>query len=168
MQSQFRSIQGDPGAAEKETAYFGCSQCIIKKLFDFLYYQTDRVLIVGAPVNPFLIFDVFDQSQDSCGDFRRRLDILGAFRVWGPKLLIRDAKSEWMIWPKTLVLQHQVLGNGAMSIEGQNNRFHQKVSLSSLSAAGKTSHDLTSLQVHLRGSSQDRFDQRASPVGKAD
>jgi hypothetical protein len=41
-----------------------------------------------------------------------------------------------VIRPETLVLQHQVLGNGAMSIEGQNNRFHQKVSLSLLSAAG--------------------------------
>jgi len=136
MQSQFRSIQGNPGAAKKKTAYFGCSHCIIKKLFDFFYYQTDRVLIVGAPVNPFLIFNVFDQSQDSCGDFWWRLYILCAFRVWGAKLLIRDAKSKWMIWPETLVLQDQVLGNGVMSIKGQNNRFHQEVSLSSLSAAG--------------------------------
>jgi hypothetical protein len=136
MQSQSRSIQGDSSAAEKETAYFGRRQCVIKKLFDFFYYQTDRIFIVGAPVNPFLIFDVFDQSQDGCGDFRRRLDILCAFRVWAAKLLIRDAKPEWMIWPKTLVLQHQVLGNGAMSIEGQNNRFHQKVSLPWLSAFG--------------------------------
>src|SRR6266568_4682716 len=136
MQSQFRAVQGDPSAAEKETAYFGRRQGIIKKLFDFFYYQTDRVLIVGAPVNPFLIFNVLDQPQDSCSDFRRRLDILCAFRVWAAKLLIRDAKAKWMIWPKTLVLQHQVLGNGAMSVEGQNNRFHQKVSLSSLFAAG--------------------------------
>jgi hypothetical protein len=136
MQSQFRSIQGNPSAAKKETAYFGCSQCILKKLFDFFYYQTDRVLIVGAPVDPFFICDVFDQSQDSCRDFRRRLNILCAFCVWGAKLLIGDAKPKWMIWPETLVLQHQVLGNGAMPIEGQNNRFHQKVSLSSVSAAG--------------------------------
>src|SRR5438067_13100587 len=136
MQSQFRAVQGDPSAAEKETAYFGRRQCIIKKLFDFFYYQTDRILIVGAPVNPFLIFDVLDQAEDSCGNFRRRLDILCAFRVQAAKLLIRDAKPKRMIWPKTLVLQHQVLGNGAMSIKGQNNRFHQKVSLFSLSAAG--------------------------------
>src|SRR5260370_12687203 len=122
MQSEFRLIQGDPSAAEKETAYFGCSQCVAKKLFDFFYYQTDRILIVGAPVNPFLIFDVFDQTQDSCNNFRRRLDILCAFRVGAAKLLIRDAKPEWMIWPKTLVLQHQVLGNVPMSIEGQHNR----------------------------------------------
>jgi hypothetical protein len=33
-------------------------------------------------------------------------------------------------------LQHQVLGNGAMSIEGQNNRFHQKLGLPWLSATG--------------------------------
>src|SRR2546423_7717712 len=136
MQSQLRSIQGDPGAAEKETAYLDCSQRIIKKLFDFFYYQTDRVLIVGAPVNPFFIFDVFDQSQDSCGDFRRRLDILCAFRVRAAKLLIRDAKAKWMIWPESLVLQHQVLGNGAMSIKGQNNRFHKQESLSCPSKAG--------------------------------
>src|SRR5437764_9984842 len=136
MQRQFRLIQGNPGAAKKKTAYFGRRECIIEKLFDFFYYQTDRIFIIGAPVNPFLIFDVFDQPQDSCGDFRRRLNILYAFRVWATKLLIRDAKPEWMIWPKTLVLQHQVLSNGAMSIKGQNNRFHQKVSLSSLSAAG--------------------------------
>src|SRR6266581_4773781 len=136
MQSQFRSIQGNSSTAEKETVYFRRRQCVIKKLFDFFYYQTDRILIVGAPVNPFLILDVLDQSQDSCGDCRRRLDILCALRVWAAKLLIRDAKPKWMIWPKTLVLQHQVLGNGAMSVEGQNNRFHQKVSLSTLSAAG--------------------------------
>jgi hypothetical protein len=109
---------------------------MIEKLFDFFYYQTDRIFIIGAPVNPFLIFDVFDQSQDSCGDFWGRLDILCALRVWAAKLLIRDAKPKWVIRPETLVLQHQVLGNGAMSIEGQNNRFHQKVSLSLLSAAG--------------------------------
>jgi hypothetical protein len=41
-----------------------------------------------------------------------------------------------MIWPKPLVLQHQVVGNGAMSIKGQNNRFHQKVGLPCLSVAG--------------------------------
>src|SRR5207237_8192722 len=111
MQSQSRAVQGDPSAAEKETAYFGRRQCIIQKLFDFFYYQPDRVLIVGAPVNPFLIFDVFDQSQDSCGDFWRRLEILGAFRVWCATLLIREAKPTWMIWPQTLVLQRQLLGN---------------------------------------------------------
>ena len=136
MQRQFRSIQGDASAAEKETTYCRLSKRIIKKLADFFYYQTDRILVVGAPVNPFLIFNAFDQSQDSCWDFRRRLDILCALRIRTAELLIRDAKPEWMIWPKTLVLQHQVLGNGAMSIKGQNNRFHQKVSLSSLSAAG--------------------------------
>src|SRR5947207_11946747 len=100
MQSQFRAVQSGPSPAEKETAYFGRCPCVIKELFDFFYHQTDRILIVGAPVNPFLIFDVFDQSQDSCGDFRRRLDILRAFRVLAAKLLIRDAKAEWMIWPK--------------------------------------------------------------------
>jgi hypothetical protein len=52
------------------------------------------------------------------------------------KVLIRDAKSKWMIWPETLVLQHQMLGNGAMSIKGQNNRFHRKGTLSCSSAAG--------------------------------
>jgi len=77
-----------------------------------------------------------DQSQDSCGDFKRRFDVLCAFQVWAAKLLIRDAKPERMIWPKTLVLQHQVLGNSPMSIEGQNNRFHRKVSLPWLSPFG--------------------------------
>src|SRR5947208_7806962 len=76
MQRQFRSIQGNPSAAKKKTAYFGRRECIIEKLFDFFYDQTDRIFIIGAPVNPFLIFDVFDQSQDSCGDFWGRLDIL--------------------------------------------------------------------------------------------
>jgi hypothetical protein len=136
MQRQFRSIQGNPSATEKETAYLGRSPRVIKKLFDFFYYQTDRIFIVGAPVNLFFIFNVLDQSQDSRGDFRRRLDILCAFRVFGAQLLIRDAKPKWMIRPETLILQHQVPGNGAMSIEGQNNRFHKKVSLSFLSAAG--------------------------------
>src|SRR6266480_4705187 len=126
MQRQFRLIQGNPGAAKKKTAYFGRRECIIEKLFDFFYYQTDRIFIIGAPVNPFLIFDVFDQSQDSCGDFRRRLDILCAFRIIGAKLLIRDAEPKWVIWPKTLVSQQQVLGNGSMSIECTNNRFYYK------------------------------------------
>jgi hypothetical protein len=37
-----------------------------------------------------------------------------------------------------------------MSVEGQNNRFHEKVSLSCASATAPTSDDLTSIQVHLR------------------
>src|SRR5438477_534662 len=65
MQRQFRSIQGDASAAEKETTYCRLSKRIIKKLADFFYYQTDRILVVGAPVNPFLIFNAFDQSQES-------------------------------------------------------------------------------------------------------
>src|SRR5207248_10591063 len=108
MQRQFRSIQGDASAAEKETAYFGCSQRIIKQVFDFFYYQTDRILIVRAPVNPLLIYDVLDQAEDSCGSFRRRLDIICAFRVRAAKLLIRDAKTIRMMWAKPKELQHKV------------------------------------------------------------
>src|SRR5260370_38767419 len=116
MQRQFRSIQGNPSAAKKKTAYFGRRECIIEKLFDFFYYQTDRIFIIGAPVNPFLIFDVFDQSQDSSGDFRGRLDILCGFRVWAAELLIMDAKPKWVIQPVTLVFQHSVLVIDAISI----------------------------------------------------
>src|SRR5438874_13790298 len=109
MQRQFRSIQRNPGAAEKKTAYFGCSQCIIKKLFDFSYDQTDRIFIVGTPVNPSFFLDVLDQSQDGFAAFWWRLYILCALRALGANRSMSDAKPRRMIWPETLVLPHKVL-----------------------------------------------------------
>jgi len=95
MQRQFRSIQGNPGAAKKKTAYFGRRECIIEKLFDFfLLSNDDRIFIVGAPVNPFLIFDVFDQIAGQFRGFLGRLDILCAFRVSGAKAVDKGCESE--------------------------------------------------------------------------
>src|SRR5204862_2720175 len=133
MQRQFRSIQGNPSATEEETAYLGRSSRVIKKLFDFFYYQTDRIFIIGAPVNPFLIFDVFDQSQDSCGDFRRRLDILCAFRIFGAKLLIRDAKPKWVMNPgdanpDSPIVQAKAIGADWRKARGIRSPIHRSES----------------------------------------
>jgi hypothetical protein len=102
----------------------------MEKLVDFFYYEMDRVLVVGTPVDPFFIFNVLDQSQNGGRDLGRRLDIFNAFGIRTAELLIGDAKAERMIRPDPFVLPDQVLGNGTVPIESQNNRFHQRMELS--------------------------------------
>src|SRR4029434_7013525 len=130
MQRQVGLIQSCTRAAEKEPADFRSRYNVLEKLGDFFYYEMDRIFIVGTPIDPFFIFNVLEQSQNCGSDLGGRLDIFHAFRVRTAELLIGNTKAERMIRPDPFVLQDQMLGDGTMPVESQNNRFHQRMELS--------------------------------------
>ena len=94
------------------------------KLANFLKDQLDWIFVVHAPVNPLFIVEIGEQSYYAFSDCVWRSDVFAIFRGRSTKTLVRDPKRERMVRPELAILQHHVLGNGAVPIAGQNDRFH--------------------------------------------
>jgi hypothetical protein len=91
---------------------------------DLVCGKLNRVFVVHAPVNPLFIVEIGEQSYYAFSDCVWRSDVFAIFRSRSTKTLVRDPKRERMVRPELAILQHHVLGNGAVPIAGQNDRFH--------------------------------------------
>ena len=84
---------------------------------DFRKHQLDRVFVVHAPVNPFVVIKVGNQLQGCCSDFGRSFDVFTAIVRSPGKFLVGDSKNEGMIGPELIVFENHVLGHGSGSIK---------------------------------------------------
>jgi hypothetical protein len=85
---------------------------------DFIGNKLNRIFVIHAPVNPFLIVDVFEQMQNRSLYVRRRADVSNATGIAAAKLLIRNMKHKRMTWPQLFVLENQVLRDRPIPIAG--------------------------------------------------
>src|SRR6266567_7418969 len=123
VKSKFGTDQCHSASAKQKTAHFWRTHGVGNQARNFVGDELNRIFVVDAPVNPFLIIDVRKQMQDRSLNICRRRVIFDPFAIDAAQLLIRNMKDERMIWPQSLVLHNQVLRHHPISIAAENDRL---------------------------------------------
>src|SRR6266436_10281554 len=124
VKSKFGITQRYSASAKQKTAYFWRTHGVRNQTRNLVRHELNRIFVVHAPINPFLIIDIRKQMQNRCLNICGRGQIFDPFAIDAAKLLIGNMKDERMIWPQSLVLNDQVLRHHPISIAGENDSFY--------------------------------------------
>lgn len=104
VKSKFGVIQCHSASAKQKTTHFWRTHGVRNPARNLVRNELNRIFVVHASINPFLIIDVRKQMQNRCLNICGRGEIFDPFAVRSAQLLIRNMEDERMIWPQSFVL----------------------------------------------------------------
>lgn len=127
-----------PSAREAHPAYcwIGDAAHPCGNVGSFFPVEFNQILVVDAPIDPFIVIDLIEQRVQGRPDRRRRLDephrIAETSGEIGRPNLERYVKGEGMIRPMAPIGAYHVFSEGMIAVAAQNERFHGLHGLSSV------------------------------------
>src|SRR6266513_2895496 len=89
VKGELRIRQCHPASAKQKTAHFWRTHGVRNQTRNLIRNELNRIFVVHAPINPFLIIDVRKQMQNRCLNTCGRCEIFDPFAIDAAKLLIR-------------------------------------------------------------------------------